>query len=479
MSVKTVTASEAGVLLDSNVYDGGGTDATAVLQAILDTAPQYGHLRIILDGAALITGLRVHSNTTIECPNSDCGFFLADGANRALITNADWNMYSIQNHDIALIGGTYNHNSSGQAHDRQYSDDWGGDKEAIRENMAIWGIPYVPYSETPTAIVMALEFYGVKRLTLRDITIRNQRTYSLCVQNWEQVTAENIRIDLPDRVHYQNQDGLHFFGPGRFLTLRNISGCAGDDFIALAPDEIDSKSSITDVLIDGVFLDDADQGIRLLSRGTGKLDRVTIRNVTGTYRSFGFFINPFFEQSPGGAYGNIVIENVDLRQNGIDYTYTNPFLFRVGGKIDSLVLRNITYYHPIDNRSILDIGQPGCPWETQIQSVLLDGLRVFENVPESTGAYISVENARVANLTVRNAEIFRASELPPIPAVCQFKEGAEVKNLVFRGITAENTECLVDAKSGHTDRALFRDVFFGDGQSAPFVKGTGISSIIE
>ena len=53
-----------------------------------DTAADGDGVRLIMDGAALITGLTVYSNTTIECLNADCGFFLADGANCSLIRNA-------------------------------------------------------------------------------------------------------------------------------------------------------------------------------------------------------------------------------------------------------------------------------------------------------------------------------------------------------------------------------------------------------
>ena len=134
-----------------------------------------------------------------------------------------------------------------------------------------------------------------------------------------------MQIDLPNQRDCENQDGLHFWGPGRFLTLQNIHGRSGDDFIALAPDEHDRVSSITDVLIDGVMLDHADQGIRPLSREKGRLDRVTIRNVTGTYRSFGFYINPWFPGPCGGNFGDIRIENVDLRPGGARITHRPAF----------------------------------------------------------------------------------------------------------------------------------------------------------
>jgi hypothetical protein len=43
--------------LDSNVYNGGGTDVTAALQRVLDKAGEDQGIHLIMDGAALITGL--------------------------------------------------------------------------------------------------------------------------------------------------------------------------------------------------------------------------------------------------------------------------------------------------------------------------------------------------------------------------------------------------------------------------------------
>ena len=99
---KILRASEIGAKLDSNVAYGGGTDDTAVLQKALDEA-KSGGVHLILDGAALVTGLVVHSNTTIECPNKDCGLFLADNANDAVIHEIQ------QNYEIGYI-----HLSDGQ-----------------------------------------------------------------------------------------------------------------------------------------------------------------------------------------------------------------------------------------------------------------------------------------------------------------------------------------------------------------------------
>ena len=104
-------------MLDSNVLTGGGTDDTAALQALLDQAEESGGLRLIMDGAALVTGLRVYPNTTIECLDTSCGFFLRDGSNDAILKNAHWDLEEIRDNNITLIGGTYNHNCRGQQHD--------------------------------------------------------------------------------------------------------------------------------------------------------------------------------------------------------------------------------------------------------------------------------------------------------------------------------------------------------------------------
>lgn len=86
MKVRSVYASTVAAL-DSNVHSGGGTDVTQALQAVLDQARDGDGVHLIMDGAALVTHLKVHSNTTIECLNRDCGFYQKDGSDDAIVTN--------------------------------------------------------------------------------------------------------------------------------------------------------------------------------------------------------------------------------------------------------------------------------------------------------------------------------------------------------------------------------------------------------
>jgi hypothetical protein len=431
-----IYASQAGAKLDSNVYTGGGTDDTEILQSILDTVKESGSLHLVIDGAALIRGLDIHSNTTIECLNPACGFYLAPKSNRSLLRNANpVKQGERSDKNIIILNGTYNHNCKEQLH--HYIDQKNNSSAFGKE---VW--------------VIGMEFYGVENFTMRDVTIRNQRTFALLMGNWFRVTMENIFIDLPDHADSQNQDGLHFWGPGQFLTMRNIQGRSGDDFIALAPDENDMISSITDVLIDGVILDNADQGIRLLSREEGRLDRVIIKNVTGTYKSFGFYINPWFNGAKGGNFGNIIFDTIDLRQSEPNYNYTTPMLFRLGGRIESLTLRNIYHHEPCDNRSIVDVGWPGLKTEysyseTVIKSLLIDGLHIVENnVKSADASYIKVIG-QVDSMVVRNVEIVRGEDMPHSGCLIEtIKDTANVKNLFMNNIVVNRMDNIISHKNG-------------------------------
>ena len=428
MRTKIIYASDHAVL-DSNVYTGGGTDDTVALQTILDKALEFGGVHLIMDGAALITGLRLHSNTTIECLNKDCGFFLKDNSNCAVVENNDIDYVTIQNKNITLLGGTYNHNFRGQLHHVKSPDDkhiFGGQKN---ENQIVW--------------VIAMQFIGIENLLMRDITIRNQRTFTMLASNFKYVTIENVIIDLPDKAYGENQDGLHFWGPGQFLTIKNISGDAGDDFIALAPDEHDGASSITDVLIDNVMLDHADQAIRLLSQNKGRLDRVIIRNVTGVYRSFGFYINSWVSGKTCGNFGNIQFENIDLRPEAPNYTYRTPFLFQVGGHIEHLTFRNIHDHYSEHQRVLFEFSSPFYTWKqdecrTRIDELTIDGFTMLQKNALSISPILI--DADIGRMNMRNldANIHTPSNIPMIA----FGPYGRVGTMMIHGVTTNGVKVL-------------------------------------
>jgi len=192
---RIVIASEAGAHLDSDVNKGGGTDDTALIQAILDRAPKLGALKLVVDGAILVKGLKVHSNTTIECLNRACGFYLADHSDQHIIVNANRRPGGREDRNISFIGGTYN----GNALKQKAKDPVGG-------------------------AISAFTLHGVEQLLFRDVSITDMRTLAIELSNWRRVVIENIYFNLADNVRAAWQCGLQIQGPGEFLSIRNIQG---------------------------------------------------------------------------------------------------------------------------------------------------------------------------------------------------------------------------------------------------------------
>ena len=397
---RIVIASEAGAKLDSHVTKGGGTDDTALLQGILDRAPKLGTLKLVLDGPALVSGLKVHSNTTIECLNRACGFYLADDANRALIANATPQPEGRADHNISFLGGTYNGNAEHQKHT---TPEYG------------W--------------TTAFALHGVEQVLFRDVSISNARTFAVYLTNWRRVVFENISINLDHIPKQSNQDGIHIQGPGEFLNIRNVQGRAWDDMIALNIDDLlgdwDSDGRfardpasigrfgntagigpVSDVDIDGVQADDCAQVLRILSRAS-RLDRVSIRNVKGTYRDFGVWITPYLRE--GGNIGRLEFENIDLRPVGPRaYDYVPPFLFWLAGSMEQVTLRNISSHSPIDERPLVWI-QP----DAKIDRLLVDGLNVYDPRKEIGRTPLIRADGRIALLQVRDVVVQRPQATSP------------------------------------------------------------------
>ena len=427
--------------LDSNVHTGGGTDDTAALQAVLDRAQNGEGIHLIMDGAALISQLKLYSNTTIECLNKDCGFYQIDHTDDAMITNGNWNKKEVQTWNISLLGGTYNQNCRNQAHDNPHrNDDF---VEAVNDENA----------EKP--FTLCLEFYGVGNMLIRDITIAEFRTFAFTAGCFYHLTLENVWLDMKYHMN-GNQDGFHFWGPGQYLTVRNCGGCVSDDIMNIGPDEVDKVSSITDVLVDGLFLEDAEQAVRLLSRGTGRLDRVTIRNITGQYRSYGFYINPWFGDDTCGNFGNIFIENVDLKEHPHTYEYYNPVLFSIGGNIECLTLKNIRHHNGLDARKLFEIGLPfgrnlvsysiaddPAAQSQKLSTIIIDGLTITETKEDAPNRnYITIHDT-IENFVLKNALILK-DQPEENGTLIQFEGQGEIKNLLSESIYTKGLRQLTN-----------------------------------
>lgn len=395
--------------LDSNVLLGGGTNETEILQAILNKAKEWGRVKLIMDGAALVSGLYIHSNTTIECLDGSCGFFLESGSDNAILRNAEFSKTEYTCVNVTLKGGTYNHNSPGQ-------NPWFPENDWLPEN-EFCNSPLVPF-----------KFFGVKNFKMTDITIIDQKRYALLMGNWEDVYMENIGIPLPNFVPNSNQDGLHFHAPGKNLVLKNIHGRTGDDFIAINGDEGDRVSDIDGVTIDGVYLNGSTQGIRLLCRERGIFKNVYINNIQGEVDSFAFYINPWFygdEKSPdfegySGKFSNITIENVNLTMNDPVYTYNEQQLFSIGGDIENLSIRNVSARSNTKNFRFLSLREGHA-------TILKDRLGLSPS---------NIKNISVDGVYVKGSDdVVKFDKLFAVEGI------TNVEQLTIKNVTAETADC--------------------------------------
>jgi hypothetical protein len=245
--------------------------------------------------------------------------------------------------------------------------------------------------------------------------------------NWKRAAFENVYLDLDRIPSPSNQDGIHVQGPGQFLSIRNLQGHTWDDMIALNADDLGCDwdgagrfvrrfgrnygphrgfGPVTDVDIDGVQADDCPQVIRIQSRAS-RVDRVSIRNVRGTYRDFGVWITPYFRE--GGNLGRIEFENIDLRPTGPRaYDYFPPFLFFLAGGIEQLLLRNVSANLPSDDRPLVWV-QP----DAKIGLLRLQGLDVCDPRRAIGCGPLIRADGRIGMLQLRDVVVRRPAAAAP------------------------------------------------------------------
>jgi hypothetical protein len=205
-------------------------------------------------------------------------------------------------------------------------------------------------------------------------------------------------------------------------------------------------------MVDTVMVDDAAQILRILSR-ENTVDRITVKNVTGNYRSFGFYLSAWDYLSKGyqGNFGSLIFENIDVRQTKADYTYTEPFLFRVSGNHRSLILKNINYFDPTDDRYIIyvegksDIKNIGTT-PADVDSLLIDGLHIQDNSTTPQSRPYMMVRGHVRLMIVRNCEILSKDHKTAV-FLATDGEFAKIDQLNLYNITAENITALIEDKA--------------------------------
>lgn len=102
--------SETGAVSDADLSEGStfGPNNTAVIQKIVDIALNH-RVTIYRDEKYSVTGLKIHSNTTIVV-SQGCGSILRTNTNASLLENSNFSFKSYTTQNTALYGGIWNGN---------------------------------------------------------------------------------------------------------------------------------------------------------------------------------------------------------------------------------------------------------------------------------------------------------------------------------------------------------------------------------
>ena len=311
-------ASRAGAVLNSNLLRGGGADDTRILQRVLDGAANDRPVHLMINGPALVSGLDVYGNTTIECSEGG-GLYLKDGSDRAVLRNAHRSRGVAIDEHITVRGCFLNGNRNRQLH-REPED---GRNQ-----------------ETDGTFLTGLQFLGVNYLTVENMILWNMRSFGVWIANAQYVDIKNVQVDngSPQDVEklgiaeqaklamtYLQTDGVHFNGPIRYLSINGLKLRTGDDALAFNANDMGredmtvsndmgpyvGQGPITDVSVTNVALLNAALGIRLLSLNQ-RVDRILIDNVTGTTRGRMAVLGHFVTPTPTGNFGSVMFNNVSV-----------------------------------------------------------------------------------------------------------------------------------------------------------------------
>ena len=382
------------------LYGDGIRDDAPAIQELLDQGLSEVALPVPAEHYAIGTTLRIRSGQTLRL-GATTEIRLLPGSSCYMIRNAEPGA-----HDIALEGGIWDYNNKEQAPNPYKNWDfavshWDGKPDTVCR-----------YREEEYSGCL-MHFCGVKRLSLRNLTLKDPVTYSLQLSEVEYFTVENIFFDQNDgNPSPENMDGIHLDGGCRFGTIRDVKGTCYDDMVALNCDD-NNDGPIEDILIDGVFGEHSLRGIRLLSTKSS-LTRISVSNVFGTFYqnavSLSYFYpfsglrgqmefvsikNVFAEQAPRlPEYGKKgphtfsliwIDKNLDIGHLEIDGVFRREHLgatptlaVRPGTKIRQLSVSDVTHRNETGTPvpAIVNEGEIGC---LSLRNIVTYGDVLLEN----------------------------------------------------------------------------------------------------
>jgi hypothetical protein len=423
-------ASKIGCALNCNLQNGrnkhgGGlaTDDSPRINAAMASASESNPITLIIDGAALVSGLFLPAGGYWNIVGLGCGtgFFIKSGTNNDGIHNGGPSAAiptdpgppaPPRGSSVSLRNFTINGNQ-GNGHNGVSTTGW------------TQGHP------TSNLWYFAIDLMNLNNIEVENVVVVNAPSFQMRFSN-----VGNVKISGCVLVsHGPNTDGLHFDGPANDIDISNCEITADDDAIALNCPE-GYTGDISRVTVSNCRVNSWTFLMRLhtIDSSNGhrfNISRVSVDNCVGTLSYAGFLLGHGAEALPDSIDG-LTISNCTLNA---------PAILEIGANFGNVNLKNVTLL-PVTAKQY-----PGFA------------------LARSSGYSVSCPYAG-KSLVINNCTIQRKSS-SSVPAV-EVGSDSSIENLTFNGFAVKDssghssTPALIGDGSGYVGQLVINSVDSSD-----------------
>ena len=160
------------------------------------------------------------------------------------------------------------------------------------------------------------------------------------------------------------------------------------------------------------------------------------------------------------------MENIDLRPKKPTSTPDTPFLFQIGGNIESLTVKNIRHHLPEYRYNLFRVGYPfydmAYTWDEEhkprIGTLLIDGMHVEEYDDATAENDFILIKQPVEHLIIRDVDIIRGGDVQPRGRLLATLPQGEIGTLVIDRVLAKRLSELVRVDEGKIDLYSARNI---------------------
>ena len=251
---------------------------------------------------------------------------------------------------------------------------------------------------------------NVEHLVLENLTVRDQRYWAFCLNTTSHSRVSNIHFESASNV--PNQDGVDLIRGCHDVIVENISGCVGDNIVALLATDDPIYPKVVNTVREGDIHNITIRNLHVY--GVGGCALVRLLNHDG-YRIYNVRIDNLIETSPWSENDAPVAQNPDLiirsDENGNIYHERWITPGEDGYRCEAAILIGESYWYNtskaqhgdtfgISVSNVMTHARYGLFLNNTLLDSSFDNIRMFGN--GYAAAYFgegTMENVRISNIS--------------------------------------------------------------------------------